>query len=121
MLSGDVHHAYAARAEFDAEVRSPVYQLTCSPVHNYVPAGMKVAFRIGWSRAAEAVTRFLLSSVARVPKQELSWSKLAGPFYGNEIATLLLDGRSARLVIERAGRDTAGTARLTPVVDLPLA
>ena len=66
---------------------------------------MKVAFRIGWSRAAEACTRFLLTSVARVPKQELSWSKLAGPYYGNEIATLLLDGRSARLVIEKAGRD----------------
>ncbi len=120
VLSGDVHHAYAARAEFGDDVQSPVYQLTCSPVHNYVPAGMKVAFRIGWSRAAEACTRFLLSSVARVPKQELSWSKLAGPYYGNEIATLLLDGRSARLVIEKAGLDRSGTPRLTPVVDLPL-
>ena len=121
MLSGDVHHAYAARAQYGDDVQSPVYQLTCSPVHNYVPAAMKVAFRIGWSRAAEACTRFLLSSVARVPKQELYWSKLAGPYYGNEIATLLLDGRSARLVIEKAGRDRSGTPRLTPVVDLPLA
>ena len=121
VLSGDVHHAYAARVRYGDDVQSPVYQLTCSPVHNYVPAAMKVAFRIGWSRAAEACTRFLLSSVARVPKQELYWSKLAGPFYGNEIATLLLDGRSARLVIEKAGRDRSGTPRLTPVVDLPLA
>jgi hypothetical protein len=120
VLSGDVHHAYAAKANYDESVRSPVYQLTCSPVHNYVPAAMRVAFRISWSRAAEAATRFLLGRVARVPRQELSWSRLAGPYYGNEIATLLLDGRSARLVIERAGRDRTGQARLTPVVDLPL-
>ncbi|HEX6936958.1 MAG TPA: alkaline phosphatase D family protein, partial [Actinomycetes bacterium] len=38
VLSGDVHHAYVARAEYDdPSVRSRVYQLTCSPVHNYVP------------------------------------------------------------------------------------
>jgi hypothetical protein len=121
VLSGDVHHAYAARAQYPDDVRSPVYQLTCSPVHNYVPAAMKVAFRISWSRAAEAVTRFLLDRVARVPTQELAWSRLAGPFYGNEIATLLLDGRTARLVIEKAGRDRDGRGRLTPVLDLPLA
>jgi hypothetical protein len=122
VLSGDVHHAYAAQADYhDDSVRSSVYQLTCSPVHNYVPAVMKVAFRISWSRAAEAVTRFLLDRVARVPTQELAWSRLAGPFYGNEIATLLLDGRTARLVIEKAGRDRDGRGRLTPVLDLPLA
>jgi hypothetical protein len=63
----------------------------------------------------------LMNKVARLPRQELDWSRLAGPYYGNEIATLLLDGRSATLVIEKAGRDHDGTARLTPVVDLPLA
>ena len=56
-----------------------------------------------------------------MPRQELSWDRIAGPYYGNEIATLLLDGRSARLVIEQAGRDRGGHARLTPVVDLELA
>jgi hypothetical protein len=121
VLSGDVHHAYAARAHYGDEVRSPVYQLTCSPVHNFVPPFMKVVFRISWSRLAEKTTHFLLNKVARLPRQDLNWSPLAGPFYGNEIATLLLDGRSATLVIEKAGRDRDGTARLTPVVDLPLA
>jgi hypothetical protein len=121
VLSGDVHHAYAARAQYGDEVRSPVYQLTCSPVHNFVPPFMKVVFRISWSRLAEKTMHFLMNKVARLPRQELDWSRLAGPFYGNEIATLLLDGRSATLVIEKAGRDRDGTARLTPVVDLPLA
>ncbi len=121
VLSGDVHHAYAARARFPGEVTSPVYQLTCSPVHNYVPAFMKVAFRIAWSRVAERVTRFLLGTVSRVPHQPLAWDRLAGPFYGNAIATLVLDGRSARVVVEQSGRGRDGRARLTPVVDLPLA
>ena len=48
-------------------VRSSVFQLTCSPVHNYVPRLMQVAFRVSWSRAAEKTTRFLLDRVARLP------------------------------------------------------
>ncbi|HEX7188210.1 MAG TPA: alkaline phosphatase D family protein [Actinomycetes bacterium] len=121
VLSGDVHHAYAAQAHYpDSSVRSKVYQLTCSPVHNYVPRMMQVAFRIAWSRAAEKVMRFLLDRVARVPHQPLSWSRLSGPYYGNEIATLTLDGRDARLVIERARVQADGSARLAPVVHLPL-
>ena len=100
---------------------TPVYQLTCSPVHNYVPWFMKIAFRVSWTRAAERFTRFLLDRVSHVPHQSLSWSRIAGPYYGNEIATLLLDGRSARLVIEQSGRDRSGTARLHPVCDLDLA
>jgi hypothetical protein len=67
------------------------------------------------------VTRFLLDRVSKVPPQQLSWSRVAGPYYGNEIATLTLDGRSARVVVEQASIDRAGTARLTPVVELPLA
>ena len=121
MLSGDVHHAYAAQADYhDDSIRSSVYQLTCSPVHNYVPRMMQVAFRVSWSRAAEKTTRFLLDRVARLPHQPLDWSKLAGPFYGNEIATLTLDGRVARLVIERAHRSGTGEQHLHPVVELPL-
>ena len=121
VLSGDVHHAYVAQAHYhDPAVRSRVYQLTCSPVHNHVPRAMQAAFRLGWSRAAERVVRFALERVSTVPPQELSWSRLAGPYYGNEIATLTLEGDSARLVIERARRDESGAARLAPVVNLPL-
>lgn len=121
VLSGDVHHAYVAQAQFpDPRVRSAVYQLTCSPVHNYVPRAMQVAFRLAWSRAAERGMRFLLDRVSKVPRQPLTWSRLAGPCYGNEIATLTLDGRAARVVIERAGVGGGGAAVLTTVVDLPL-
>jgi hypothetical protein len=121
VLSGDVHHAYVAQAHYpDPAVRSRVYQLTCSPVHNYVPRAMQVAFRLAWSRAAERVTRFLMDRVSRVPRQPLTWSRLAGPCYGNEIATLTLDGRSAHLVVERARARERGPVHLTPEIDLPL-
>ncbi len=114
VLSGDVHHAYAARANYDDSVSSAVWQLTCSPVHNYVPAAMRVAFRLAWSRAAERGMRFLLDRVAKVPRQPLTWTRVAGPSYGNEIATLVLAGRSARMHLERAA------PTLTTTADLPL-
>ena len=120
VLSGDVHHAYAAQAHYGAPVRSKVYQLTCSPVHNYVPAAMKVAFRITWTRLVERVVRFVLGRVSHVPPMSIEWSRLAGPYFGDEIATLTLDGRAATLLLEKAGLDADGTPTLTPVVTLPL-
>jgi hypothetical protein len=125
VLSGDVHHAYASRANYPAEddkapIRSKVYQLTCSPVHNYVPLAMKVIFRVSWSRLAEKLTRFLLQRVSHLPAQPLSWERIAGPHFGNEIATLHLDGRSAKLVIEKAGRGARWDPVLTEVVDITL-
>jgi hypothetical protein len=125
VLSGDVHHAYAARARYperpgEPAIRSPIYQLTCSPVHNYVPWAMKVAFRVSWSRLAEHTTRFLLDRVSHLPKQPLTWDRAAGPYYGNEIATLRLHGRRASLVVEQSGYDRDGRPELTPVLDLRL-
>ena len=120
VLSGDVHHAYAAHVQYDGSVRSKVYQLTCSPVHNYVPRVMQVAFRVAWSRAAERATRFLLDRVSRVPPLTLDWSRLCGPMFGNQIATLTLDGRSASLLIEKGGTDRRDRPDLTPSATVPL-
>ena len=119
VLSGDVHHAYAAQVRYDESVRSKVYQLTCSPLHNYVPAVMKFAFRVSWSRLAERVMRFLLGRLSKVPPLVIDWDRLTGPHFGDEIATLTLEGRSADVLIETAclrGRDPA----LSAVVRLPL-
>jgi PhoD-like phosphatase len=102
VLSGDVHHAYAAQAHYQQHVDSPIYQLTCSPLHNYVPAAMKVAFRISWSRAAERSTRRLLGWMAKLPPMTIAWNRLAGPYFGNEISTLTFDGRRAESVLERS-------------------
>ena len=102
VLSGDVHHAYIARPEFDG-VQSAVFQLTCSPLHNRVPPPVRLAFRAAWSRAAERSTRVLLGTIARVPKPIVEWTRLAGPYFGNDLMTLTLSGRHAELLLEQAG------------------
>jgi hypothetical protein len=114
VLSGDVHHAYVARARFPEPVTSAVYQLTCSPLHNYVPAAMKVTFRIAWSRAAERITRRLLGLVTAVPDVHLEWTRLSGPYFGNELAELVVDGRRAESVLRRSAAD-ANPAELVEV------
>ena len=123
VLSGDVHHAYVAQARWtDASVRTPIFQLTCSPIHNYVPRPMQVVFKIAWSRAAEKTTRFMHSRVSQVPKMVVDWTREAGPYWGNEIATLHLDGRGARMELERTKRsDGRHPDHLHPVTELTLA
>lgn len=101
VLSGDVHHAYVARAIYDEPVSAQVYQLTCSPLHNYVPTVMKVAFRLAWSQLAERTTRSLLSIVTRVPRTQLRWSREAGPHFGNEMMTFTAAGRIALVELAR--------------------
>ncbi len=121
VLSGDVHHAYIARARFRGDpVVSPVYQLTCSPVHNSVPAWIRFGFRAGWSRFAAALSR-PIRRLAGVRAHSVRWSRIGGPHFGNELATLYLDGRSARFELERAAPDDVGVPHLKPVTALTLA
>ena len=119
VLSGDVHHAYAARARFDMPSDSAVYQLTCSPLHNHVPAAIRVAFRVAWSRAAERGVRLLLGRVTAVPAASFSWTRTAGPSFGNQIATLRTRRRAAHLTIEKSV-DGLGSRLFETVADLPL-
>jgi hypothetical protein len=102
VLSGDVHHAYAARVDYREPTTSRVYQLTCSPLNNYVPAAMKVTFRIAWSRVAERFTRVLLGTVAKVPPVEFGWTKLTGPHFGNELMVLTIEGRRAEVQVRQS-------------------
>jgi hypothetical protein len=103
VLSGDVHHAYVAQAHYPEPVEAKVYQLTCSPLHNYVPAVMHAAFRIAWTSGAERITRRLLGLVTKAPPTSVEWTRVDGPYFGNEVATLVLDGRQAEAVLERSG------------------
>ena len=110
VLSGDVHHAYVAEAPSTGRCASRVYQLTCSPLHNYVPAFMKVAFRVFWSRIAERFVRVLLRPVAPVPRSP-SVVRVTGPYFGNEIAEFVADGRRAVTTLQRSSsRSRAGRA-----------
>jgi PhoD-like phosphatase len=115
VLSGDVHHAYVAQAHLARDVVSKIYQLTCSPLHNYVPWFMKIAFRASWSRVAERSVRALLGLVAKVPPMSISWTRTAGPFFGNELAEFVADGRHAETVLRTS--DSASDRSRLHVVD----
>ncbi|TDC58835.1 alkaline phosphatase family protein [Micromonospora sp. KC207] len=111
VLSGDVHHSYVARARFaDPQVRTPVHQLTCSPIHNQVPAAMRPLMRLGWSPGPAGAGRALARS-AGVRRPSVRWRKLAGPYFGNAVATLTHTGRTADVTIE----GTTGDGHLRPV------
>jgi phosphodiesterase/alkaline phosphatase D-like protein len=100
VLSGDVHHSYAARADLPSRPAAPVHQLTCSPVHNMIHVFVRPGFRLGWSRAA----RWLAERWARragAPPKPLTWERLVGPLFGNTIATLDIHERRAEAIFEQ--------------------
>jgi hypothetical protein len=50
----------------------------------------------------------------------LQWRKQAGPFFGNELGELVLDGRDARFLLWATNRDDDGTPHFTQVLDTRL-
>ncbi|SDO25336.1 PhoD-like phosphatase [Klenkia soli] len=119
VLSGDVHHAYAAELVQPAGLTGRVHQLTVSPLHNQAPHAIEVGFRIGWSRWARTITGSI-AKAARVRRTGLEWRKQAGPFFGNELGELVLDGRDARFRLWATSRDDAGGPVFTRVLDTEL-
>jgi hypothetical protein len=117
VLSGDVHHAYAAELVQPGDLTSRVHQLTVSPLHNQAPHPIRVGFKIGWSRTARRLTERLARWVRAEPTA-LEWDKQAGPFFGNQIGELVLDGREARFLLSVA---EVGDDSLRQVLDRPLA
>ncbi|WP_149183360.1 alkaline phosphatase D family protein [Streptomyces sp. TRM49041] len=110
VLSGDVHHAYVAEPDVArdrwggrAGRAGRVLQLTCSPVHQRIPYALRLGFRFGWSRAGRWLGR-ALARHARVEAPESGWARTGGPWFGNQLMTLTLHGRSARLRLEQARR-----------------
>ncbi|WP_448627343.1 alkaline phosphatase D family protein [Geodermatophilus sp. URMC 64] len=119
VLSGDVHHAYAAELVRPEGLTTRVHQLTVSPLHNQAPHPIQVGFRIGWSRWARNFTAGL-ARLARVRPSELTWQKQAGPFFGNQLGELVLEGRQARFVLWLTDHDGGREEGLRQVLDLPL-
>jgi hypothetical protein len=115
ILSGDVHHTYASEVHFPGPMTSKVYQLTCSPFHNSIPLPMRLVFRAAWSSHAQSAAR-RLARFAGVPDVELEWETEAGPYFGNHLAELRLDGRGAAFSLARAAKAEDGT-RAEPVPD----
>jgi hypothetical protein len=109
VLSGDVHHSYICRARFRRDPpAAPVYQLTCSPLHNRVPTAMRLAFRASWTRPVERIVRQMLARVAHIPRSSLDWQRLDGPLFGNAISTLQIEERLIRVTVEMIEQGTLG-------------
>ncbi|MEV6347276.1 alkaline phosphatase D family protein [Actinoplanes sp. NPDC051851] len=104
VLSGDVHHSYVARADFGHAMATPVMQLTCSPIHNEVPRPMRPLMRIAWLPPVIRTVRGLAKAFG-VPKPAIRWKRLAGPYFGNAVGTLRLDGDEATARIEGTRAD----------------
>jgi PhoD-like phosphatase len=119
VLSGDVHHCYAAELVEPGGLSSRVHQLTVSPLHNQAPHPIRVGFRIGWSGWARKIT-LALRRFARVPASELEWTKRGGPWFGNAIGELVLEGRGARFRLLGTGTDEDNQDVLREVADLEL-
>jgi hypothetical protein len=124
LLSGDVHHAYLARARFEADsagrARSPVYQAVCSPLRNPLDAHERHAIRAGMSRPLERVGE-ALARAAGVGDDGVRWTIDEGPWFDNQVATLELDGRSAWMALDRAVGQAGAPARLERVMRSRLA
>jgi hypothetical protein len=128
VLSGDVHHAYIAEPEWPSGAagspRSPdarVLQLTCSPVHNSIPLSIRLGFRFGWSAVGRTIGR-RFARHGKCAEPPVNWRKTGGPWFGNQLMTLTLSGRSARLRLEQARVDKGGrTVRLRTVTESEIA
>ncbi|QES50335.1 alkaline phosphatase [Streptomyces venezuelae] len=116
VLSGDVHHAYVAEPLIPSTAR--VFQLTCSPVHNSIHLAVKLGFRLGWSRTGRWLGR-LLAKHGRTGRPPVAWRRTGGPWFGNQLMTLALSGRTARLRLDQARLSGKG-ARLVQVLDREL-
>ncbi|MEV0317798.1 alkaline phosphatase D family protein [Streptomyces sp. NPDC050658] len=112
VLSGDVHHAYIAEPSWPGGGGpvSRVLQLTCSPVHNSIHGSIKLGFHFGWSKTGRALGRRFLRH-GRTAPAAINWRKTGGPWFGNQLMTLTLRGRSARVRLEQA-RVVRGVVRL---------
>ncbi len=106
-LGGDVHFSYLARArprENDASADTSgttIAQLVSSPLRNKLPSILGKLLRVAASPAVGA----MVSGVARlagVRRPAVTWRMSEGPWYGNVLATLTLDGRHAEVTWDQA-------------------
>ncbi len=102
VLSGDVHHAYAAEVDFghDTDVRSAVYQAVCSPLRNPLVARERRVVRFGTTKLAHLIGRGLRRLAGGRPPG-ISWELRDGPFFDNQVGTLLIDGRHLEVRLDK--------------------
>jgi PhoD-like phosphatase len=116
LLSGDVHYAYLAELLPARPDASPIYQAVCSPFRNELSARLRLATRLAFT-APMALALRALARLAGVEPDAVAWRILGGPHFVNQTGTLELEGRAARLRIERAVVGAGGAPRLEPLLE----
>jgi hypothetical protein len=99
MLGGDIHHAYLAGADVPG-AKSRVWQAVCSPFRNPLDRHERVMARVGASGPAERAARWIAKR-AGVKDPPFGWKLVQKPTFDNQFATVTLEGRRAKLKIER--------------------
>ena len=100
-LSGDVHCSYLARADVEGVDGTAVHQLTMSPFRNPLEPWLRLANRV-LERPRVAAALAWLARRAGVVDPPVSWDVEHGPWFGNGLMTLDVDGRTARIAVEHA-------------------
>ncbi len=100
-LSGDVHHSYVSEVTRVAglpagELRSRVLQAVCSPIRNPLPRAMRLTTTALSRGVASGLGRVLARS-AGVPAPPWRWTRVRGPWFDNNLATVEITGTGIRL------------------------
>jgi hypothetical protein len=122
VLSGDVHHAYLAEVAFrrSAAVHSAVYQATCSPFRNPLDAHERAVVRASTARPSRSIAR-LVARMAGAPDPRIRWRIREGPYFDNQVASLLLHGRRATLRLDKTKPGEHHEKELDRTFEHPLA
>lgn len=84
-LSGDVHFSYVAEVERSSGSR--ILQAVCSPIRNPLPRLMR-SFGAVMSYGLAVPVGALVARSARVPDPPFRWSRVKGPWFSNNLASL---------------------------------
>ena len=107
-----MHHAYLTEVGFPpgTGMQSSAWQATCSPFRNPLDNKERTVMRFMASEPASRLMR-ALAAAAGVDAPSVRWRYAHDePWFDNQVATLELDGRHARVVLEKTigpDRDSA--------------
>ena len=122
-LAGDVHHAYLFEVAYPkgSGVKSSIWHAVCSPYRNPLDGKERNIIRVGMSRPF-AWAWEKLAKRAGVRDPGIRWRLSGGgPWFDNQVATLVIDGRRMDMHLDKAVPVDEDKARLERVLDARLA
>jgi hypothetical protein len=122
-LSGDVHHAYLFEVAYPkgSGIESAIWQAVCSPYRNPLDSKERKIIKLGMSSPFKWIWE-KLAKRAGVKDPGIRWRLSGGgPWFDNQVATLVIDGRRMDMHLDKAVPVDEHDARLERVLDVRLA